>query len=88
MEISKAPRFILNQTDQMIFATSGLPGSGKSKWARAYATTNAIPYFNADLLAEMLFNAPYNPKVNVKDLMLDFVEVWRRRYGADPIMID
>lgn len=72
----------------MIFATSGLPGSGKSKWARAYATTNAIPYFNADLLAEMLFNAPYNPKVNVKDLMLDFVEVWRRRYGADPIMID
>jgi hypothetical protein len=88
MEISKAPYLILNQTDQMILVTSGLPGSGKSKWARAYATTHAIPYFNADLLAEMLFNTPWNPKVNVKDLMLDFVEIWRSKYGSDPIMID
>lgn len=72
----------------MIIATCGLPGSGKSYWARAMATTKEIPYFNPDLFCEAIFNKPYNPEVNVKEYVLDFVEMWKKKNNPCTIVVD
>lgn len=39
----------------MIYITVGLPGSGKSTWAKAFAREKDIPYLNTDELSESIF---------------------------------
>ena len=72
----------------MIIVCCWIPASGKSHWARAFALKEWLPYFNPDLLCDMLFHIPWNPRYNTKDFTLQVVELWRKEHGMSPIIID